>query len=79
MAGQPRAFVLLLGMGLRSFSMSPAFIPSMKELAAHLDAATAERILQHALQLKTTAHVKRYMHAQLHELAPNLELLDTMS
>ena len=33
MAGQPRAFVLLFAMGLRSFSMSPAFIPSIKELA----------------------------------------------
>ena len=32
MAGSPRAFVLLFGMGLRSFSMSPAFIPTIKEL-----------------------------------------------
>src|SRR4029079_17743991 len=36
MPGQPRAFLLLFAMGLRSFSMSPAFIPSMKELPAHL-------------------------------------------
>src|SRR5215510_6711411 len=33
MAGSPRAFVLLFGMGLRSFSMSPAFVPIIKELA----------------------------------------------
>jgi phosphotransferase system enzyme I (PtsI) len=77
MAGQPRAFVLLVGMGLRSFSMSPAFIPSTKELAAHLDRKTAEEIVQHALQLKTTAHVKRFMAVQLRRIAPNLELLDT--
>ena len=32
----PRAFVLLFGMGLRSFSMSPAFIPTIKELTSHL-------------------------------------------
>ena len=38
MAGQPRAFVLLFGMGLRSFSMSPAFIPIIKELTSHLTA-----------------------------------------
>ena len=36
MAGSPRAFVLLFGMGLRSFSMSPAFIPTIKELTSHL-------------------------------------------
>ena len=34
MASAPRAFVLLFGMGLRSFSMSPAFIPTIKELTA---------------------------------------------
>ncbi len=37
MAGRPRAVVLLFGMGLRSFSMSPAFIPTIKELITHLD------------------------------------------
>ena len=36
MAGQPRSFLLLFGMGLRRFSMSPAFVPTIKELAAHL-------------------------------------------
>src|SRR4030095_10663494 len=46
MAGQPRAFVLLFAMGLRSFSMSPAFIPSMKELAAHLTLESARLVLR---------------------------------
>ena len=46
MAGQPRAFVLLLGMGLRSFSMSPAFIPLIKDLTSHVTIADAEAILQ---------------------------------
>jgi phosphoenolpyruvate-protein phosphotransferase (PTS system enzyme I) len=76
MAGQPRAFVLLLGMGLRSFSMSPAFIPSMKDLASHLTVPAAQQIVKHALRLKTTAHVNRYMRQQLTRIAPNLSLLD---
>ncbi len=46
MAGSTRAFVLLLGMGLRSFSMSPAFLPSIKELAHHVNVPQAEWILQ---------------------------------
>ncbi len=77
MAGQPKSFVLLLGMGLRSFSMSPAFIPSMKDLASHVTTQQARDILKHALGLKTTARVKLYMRQQLEKIAPNLSLLDT--
>lgn len=77
MAGLPRAFVLLLGMGLRSFSMSPAFIPTIKELTAHLTQAEARRILQSALKLQTTRQVIRFMGRQIEQLAPNLRLLDT--
>ena len=76
MAGQPRAFVLLLGMGLRSFSMSPAFVPSMKELASRLTINDAQDILQHALRLRTTANVKRFMADRLREIAPGLQLID---
>jgi phosphotransferase system enzyme I (PtsI) len=77
MAGQPRAFVLLMGMGLRSFSMSPAFIPSIKELTCHLTAERTQQILQAAMRLKTTAQVKRYMASQIEKLAPNLKLMDS--
>jgi phosphoenolpyruvate-protein phosphotransferase (PTS system enzyme I) len=77
MAGQPRAFVLLFAMGLRSFSMSPAFIPSMKELAIHLTEEASRRILRKALTLRTTTAVKRYMAEQLSVIAPNLQMLDT--
>jgi phosphotransferase system enzyme I (PtsI) len=77
MAGAPRAFVLLFGMGLRSFSMSPAFIPMIKDLAIHLTCKRAEQVLRRALEIKTSAAVQRYMAAQIAEIAPNLKLLDT--
>jgi phosphotransferase system enzyme I (PtsI) len=77
MAGSPRAFVLLFGMGLRSFSMSPAFIPMIKELTHHLTREDAERILERALESRTMAGIQRYMAAQINRIAPNLKLLDT--
>ena len=77
MAGQPRAFVLLLGMGLRQFSMSPAFIPSTKQLAAKITLATAEKILEQAMKFKTTASIKRFMAERISEIAPDLVILDT--
>ncbi len=76
MAGQQRSFVMLLGMGLRSFSMSPAFVPSIKSLAMHLTVRDAESIFQTAARMKTTARVKRFIRDQLREVAPELALLD---
>ena len=77
MAGQPRAFVLLLGMGLRQFSMSPAFVPATKQLAAKLSCEKAEQIFEQVLRLKTTANVKRFMSEQMSAIAPDLVILDT--
>jgi phosphotransferase system enzyme I (PtsI) len=77
MAAQPRAFVLLLGMGLRSFSMSPAFVPSMKDLASHVTIPHARELLHHVLRMKTTTRIKHFMRDQLKKIAPNLSLLDS--
>jgi len=77
MAGQPRAFLLLFAMGLRSFSMSPAFIPTMKDLAGHLTEETCRQVLRRAMTLRTTAAVKRFMAEELARIAPNLRMLDT--
>ncbi|QDU93533.1 phosphoenolpyruvate--protein phosphotransferase [Lignipirellula cremea] len=77
MAGRPRAFLLLLGMGLVGFSMSPSFIPSIKELANLVTTEQARAILERTLQFKTTAQVKRYLMQQVELIAPSLALLDT--
>ena len=77
MAGQPRAFLLLLGMGLRQFSMSPAFVPTTKQLAAKVSLDMAESLLKRALQFKTTANVQKFMEKRLQDIAPDLTILDT--
>lgn len=77
MAGQHRAFLLLLGMGLTRFSMSPAFLPSIKQLAAQVSIVQAKRILAHALDLKTTNQVRAYLTEELETIAPNLKLMES--
>ena len=77
MAAAPRAFLLLFGMGLRSFSMSPAFIPIMKELTNHLSQAQAAKIVVRVRRMTTAAHVLRYLGRQLAEIAPNLAIVDS--
>jgi phosphotransferase system enzyme I (PtsI) len=77
MSGQPRAFLLLLGMGLRQFSMSPAFVPSIKELASHVTVEEARALVKSVLNLRTTDEVKEFMADQLTKIAPDLRMLDT--
>lgn len=77
MAGSPRGFLILFGMGLRSFSMSPAFIPSMKELLSHLTVDKAEAIHRRVLSHKAISQVTRYLSEQIKKFAPNLAILDT--
>lgn len=77
MAGKPKAFILLLGMGLRTFSMSPAFVPSVKQLAQQITIPESEQILEAVMKFKTTAQVNKFMTRQIERIAPKLSILDS--
>jgi phosphotransferase system enzyme I (PtsI) len=77
MAGQPRSVLVLFGMGLRRFSMSPAFIPQIKELLSSVTTAQAERFAHHVLQLSTSEEIRSYLTARLHEVSSTIEVFDT--
>jgi phosphotransferase system enzyme I (PtsI) len=77
MAGQPRSVLVLFGMGLRRFSMSPAFIPTVKELLSSVTTAQAERFAHHVLQLSTSEEIRSYLTARLHEVSSTLEVFDS--
>jgi phosphoenolpyruvate-protein phosphotransferase (PTS system enzyme I) len=77
MAGQPRSVLVLFGMGLRRFSMSPAFIPTVKELLGSVTTAQAERFSHHVLQLNTNEEIRSYLTARLNEVSSTLGVFDT--
>jgi phosphoenolpyruvate-protein phosphotransferase (PTS system enzyme I) len=77
MAGQPRSVLVLFGMGLRRFSMSPGFIPTIKELLSSVTTAQAERFAHHVLQLSKSDEIRSYLTARLHEVSSTLEVFDT--
>lgn len=76
MAGQPRSVLALFGMGLRRFSMSPAFVPTVKALLARVTTAQAERFAHQVLQLKTSEEIRKYLTDRLHEISSDLEVFD---
>jgi len=78
MAGQPRSFLVLFGMGLRRFSMSPALIPTIKALLRLVTTAQAERFAHQVLQLKTSEEIRSYLTARLHEISSSIEAFDSV-
>ncbi|HEV3342873.1 MAG TPA: phosphoenolpyruvate--protein phosphotransferase, partial [Pirellulales bacterium] len=79
MAAAPRPFLLLFGMGLRSYSMSPAFIPIMKELAKQLSRSDTSSIVERARKMATTKQIVGYLGKQLAEICPDLSIVDSAS
>jgi phosphotransferase system enzyme I (PtsI) len=77
MAGQSRSVLVLFGMGLRRFSMSPAFIPTVKALLGSVTTAQAERFAHQVLQLNTNEEIRSYLTARLHEVSSTLEMFDS--
>ncbi|MCY2987277.1 MAG: phosphoenolpyruvate--protein phosphotransferase, partial [Planctomycetota bacterium] len=66
MAGRLRCFLPLLGMGLRSFSMSPAFIPALKDLVRHTSQPMVQEIAAQVLQMKTAQEIREYLTRTIH-------------
>jgi len=79
MAAAPRAFLLLFGMGLRSYSMSPAFIPIMKELAKQLTRERSSAIVERVRTMATTKQIVNFLGKQLAEICPDLSIVDSAS
>ena len=77
MAGRPRCFLPLFGMGLRRVSMSPAFVPTIKELVRSTDLALAEKAARKVLRLRTFREVRRFLTRITRKVCPNVAFLDT--
>lgn len=61
MAADPLSAVMLLGMGLRTFSMNPIFIPKVKKALRAVELKTAEEAVTEALRLKTAREIEEFM------------------
>ncbi|HYV37434.1 MAG TPA: phosphoenolpyruvate--protein phosphotransferase [Gemmataceae bacterium] len=76
MAGRPRCFLPLFGMGLRRFSMSPGFVPSIKELVRRSKITLAEETARRALAMKTVGAVRGFLTRKTRQVCPDVAFLD---
>jgi phosphoenolpyruvate-protein phosphotransferase (PTS system enzyme I) len=64
MAADPTVLPLLIGLGLTSFSMSPAAIPVARGVVEQLDTASARRLASRVMRQATVADVERTLARQ---------------
>ncbi|MGA2588070.1 MAG: phosphoenolpyruvate--protein phosphotransferase [Candidatus Aminicenantales bacterium] len=65
MAANPLAAMILLGLGLRKFSMNPIFIPRIKKALRSVEFRTVRRVVHQALALRTAQDVEEVLTEKL--------------
>jgi phosphotransferase system enzyme I (PtsI) len=75
MAGDPLLAWVLLGLGLRNFSMAPRQIPVLKSIVHSTKIPDAERLARAALELRTETEVEELVYGAMRQHFP-LELSD---
>jgi phosphotransferase system enzyme I (PtsI) len=61
MAAEPLSAIILLGFGLRTFSMNPIFIPRIKRALRSVECRTAEKIVEETLKLRSAQEIEEYV------------------
>jgi len=61
MAADPLSALILLGFGLRKFSMNPIFIPRIKKTLRSVELRTVEKLAEEALSLKTAQDIEEHI------------------
>jgi phosphoenolpyruvate-protein phosphotransferase (PTS system enzyme I) len=72
MSGDPIYTILLLGMGLRQFSVTPHNIPEIKKMVRSIRIDEAALVAQEALRLETARDVNSYLREQTRRILPEV-------
>jgi phosphotransferase system enzyme I (PtsI) len=72
MCGNPMYTMLLLGMGLRSMSVTPAAIPEIKQVCRRVSIAACERVAERALKMESARDVRAFLKEELSKALPEL-------
>ncbi len=72
MSSDPGQALLLLGLGLRQFSMPPVTIPEIKAVCRHVDIDHCRQLAERALKLDTAREINAMLQDELRRIAPEL-------
>lgn len=72
MAGQPEYTMLLLGLGLRTFSMTAKAIPEIKKVVRSVTIEHSQKVAQRVMRLETDQQIASYLREQARKVLPGL-------
>jgi len=75
MAADPLLAIILLGLGLRTFSMNPIFIPRVKKALRAVEVRTVRRVVQQAMNLRSAQEVEEFIIEKLLPKYPDAFLM----
>jgi phosphotransferase system enzyme I (PtsI) len=70
MAGDPMFALLLLGLGLRKFSMAPNDIPEIKQVIRRVTIAQAEKVARKVLSMESDREIQNYLRVMMRKYLP---------
>ncbi|MEK6732957.1 MAG: phosphoenolpyruvate--protein phosphotransferase [Candidatus Omnitrophota bacterium] len=73
MAAETGFVLILLGLGLDEFSMSPVLVPEMKYVISNVRFEDARKVAEEAMKLPTGEEVETFTNKRLNELMPLLK------
>lgn len=72
MCGNPMYTMFLLGLGLRSMSVTPAAIPEIKQVCRRVSIPQCQRVAERAVQFESARAVRTYLKEELLKVMPEL-------
>ncbi len=76
MAANPLSALVLLGFGLKTFSMNPIFIPRIKKTLRSVSYSNVRKVVLKAMRLKTAQEIEEYIIEKILVLHPQAFLLE---
>jgi phosphotransferase system enzyme I (PtsI) len=70
MGGSTTYTMLLLGLGLRSFSVTPGAIPELKQVCRAVTIPQCEAVSERAMQMENANNIKMYLRDELRKVLP---------
>jgi phosphoenolpyruvate-protein phosphotransferase (PTS system enzyme I) len=70
MSGNPIYTMLLLGLGLRRFSVAPSAIPEIKNVVRHVSLERCKAVADKVLSMESAREIKSYLTEELRKITP---------